>query len=185
MNRFIIVRPRTLHALKVGALTALLAGASFLWLQRELAEPTASAELGNTASFSAVNDSASASASGSSAAKPASAAPTKTVERKIQLVTGEFKSTGPDGKTLEAYRWDPGTVVVNKGELVKLSIYGVNGASHPFIIEGLNVKGEVKKGKETVVTFQPQEAGIYRLICLTHQDIAQNGPMIGYIVVQD
>ncbi|MDF2660736.1 MAG: cupredoxin [Paenibacillus sp.] len=36
------------------------------------------------------------------------------VERTIHLVTGEFKSTTPDGKEIEAYRWDPGTVVHSK-----------------------------------------------------------------------
>ncbi|MEW9701215.1 cupredoxin domain-containing protein [Paenibacillus sp. SI8] len=105
------------------------------------------------------------------------------VERTIHLVTGEFKSTTADGKTIEAYRWDPGTVVLHKGEKVKLSIYGVNGESHPFFIEGLNISGEVKKGKETIVSFTPQEEGTYRLICMTHADIAHSGPMIGYIVV--
>lgn len=104
-------------------------------------------------------------------------------ERIIHMVTGEFKTTGPDGKEIEAYRWDPGTIVVQKGEKVKLSIYGVNGASHPFYIEGTNIKGEIKKGQETLVSFQAHKEGIYRIICLTHPDIAHNGPMIGYIVV--
>ncbi|PYI51663.1 hypothetical protein DLM86_24640 [Paenibacillus flagellatus] len=108
---------------------------------------------------------------------------TAVTERTVHLVTGEFKSTTEDGKEIEAYRWDPGTVYVNKGEKVKLSILGVNGASHPFIIEGLGIKGEVKKGRETVVSFKADKEGIYRIICLTHPDMAQNGPMIGYIVV--
>ncbi len=106
-----------------------------------------------------------------------------TAERTIHMVAGEFKSTTADGKTIEAYRWDPGTVVVQKGERIKLSIYGVNGQSHPFLIEGLNISGEVKKGKETVVHFTADQEGTYRLICLTHTDIAHSGPMIGYIVV--
>lgn len=106
-----------------------------------------------------------------------------TAERSIHMVAGEFKSTTADGKTIEAYRWDPGTVVVQKGERIKLSIYGVNGQSHPFLIEGLNISGEVKKGKETVVHFTADQEGTYRLICLTHTDIAHSGPMIGYIVV--
>ncbi|MFC5446742.1 cupredoxin domain-containing protein [Paenibacillus aestuarii] len=113
---------------------------------------------------------------------PALAEPAAT-ERSIHMVTGEFKSTTSDGKTIEAYRWDPGTIVVHKGEKVKLSIYGVNGESHPFFIEGMGISGEVKKGKETVITFTPKEEGTYRLICMTHADIAHNGPMIGYIVV--
>jgi plastocyanin len=104
-------------------------------------------------------------------------------ERVVHMVTGEFKTTTPDGKEIEAYRFSPGTVFVQKGERVKLSIYGVNGESHPFIIEGLGVKGEVKKGQETTVSFVANKEGIYRIICLTHPDMAHNGPMIGYIVV--
>lgn len=112
-------------------------------------------------------------------------APAPAAVRTIQLVTGEFKSTGPNGKTIEAYRWDPGTVYVKKGENVRLSFFGVNGASHPFVIEGLNMKGEVKKGEETVVSFRAEQAGVYRIVCLTHPDIAHNGPMIGYLVVDE
>lgn len=104
-------------------------------------------------------------------------------ERTIHMVTGEFKATTKGGEEIEAYRWDPGTVFVEKGEQIKLSIYGINGESHPFIIEGLNIKGEVKKGEETIVTFDANEEGIYRIICLTHPDKDHNGPMIGYIVV--
>ncbi|MGG1553835.1 cupredoxin domain-containing protein [Paenibacillus ferrarius] len=106
-----------------------------------------------------------------------------TPARTIHMVVGEFKSTTADGKTIEAYRWDPGTILVKQGEHIRLSIYGVNGESHPFIIEGLNISGEVKKGKETVVDFTADKEGIYRIICLTHADIAHGGPMIGYIVV--
>lgn len=104
-------------------------------------------------------------------------------ERLIHLVTGEFKTTAEGGKTIEAYRWDPGTIFVEKGERIKLIIYGVNGESHPFIIEGTDIKGEVKKGKETVVRFQAEKEGVYRLICLTHPDKDHSGPMIAYIVV--
>ncbi|SDO89845.1 Cupredoxin-like domain-containing protein [Paenibacillus sp. yr247] len=106
-----------------------------------------------------------------------------TAERTIHMVVGEFKSTTKDGKTIEAYRWDPGTIVIQKGEKIKLSIYGVNGESHPFLIEGMNISGEVQKGKETVIHFTANQEGTYRIICLTHADIAHGGPMIGYLVV--
>jgi plastocyanin len=104
-------------------------------------------------------------------------------EKIYHMVTGEFKTTTAEGEEIEAYRWDPGTIFIEKGEPVKLSIYGVNGESHPFIIEGLNIKGEVKKGQETIVTINTDKEGIYRIICLTHPDINTNGPMIGYIVI--
>lgn len=103
--------------------------------------------------------------------------------REIHMVTGEFKSTTEDGKEIEAYRWDPGTIFVEKGEKVRLKILGVNGKEHPFIIEGTDIKGIVKKGQETVVPLQFDKEGVYRLICLTHPTADSSGPMIAYIVV--
>jgi plastocyanin len=104
--------------------------------------------------------------------------------RTIHLVTAEVKGKTEDGRTIESYRWDPGTIFVNKGETVRLSLTGVSGHSHPFVIEGLNIRGEVKPGKETIVHFRADEPGVYRLICYNHSDLSTNGPMIGYIVVQ-
>lgn len=103
--------------------------------------------------------------------------------RIIHMVTGEFKSTTADGKEIEAYRWDPGTIFVKQGEKAKLSILGVNGASHSFVIEGMDISGEVKQGKETVVPLKTDKKGIYRIICVNHPDASHNGPMIGYIVI--
>jgi plastocyanin len=103
--------------------------------------------------------------------------------REIHMVTGEFKSTTEDGKEIEAYRWDPGSIFVEKGEKVRLIIRGINGTEHPFIIEGTDIKGAVKKGEETVVPLQFNKEGTYRLICLTHPTAENNGPMIAYIVV--
>ncbi|KKK37794.1 hypothetical protein WQ57_11490 [Mesobacillus campisalis] len=103
--------------------------------------------------------------------------------RDIHLVTGEFSATTPAGKKIEAYRWDPGAILLEKDEKVNLIIYGVNGMEHPFIIEGTDIKGTVKQGEETVVPLQFAKEGVYRLICLTHPDKDRNGPMIAYIVV--
>lgn len=103
--------------------------------------------------------------------------------REIHMVTVEFKSTMPDGKQMEAYRWDPGTVSVEKGEKVNLFISGINGEEHPFYIEGTDIKGTVKKGEETTVPLQFDQEGTYRLICDVHGDREHNGPMIAYIVV--
>ncbi|HWO98923.1 MAG TPA: cupredoxin domain-containing protein [Bacillus sp. (in: firmicutes)] len=119
-------------------------------------------------------------------AKPAAiqtAMPTDAKEFVINMVTGEFKSTTEDGKEIEAYRWDPGTIYIPKDQPVKLSIYGVNGKEHPFHIEGTDIKGIVKKGQETVLDLRFSKEGIYRLICETHPTIEHNGPMIAYIVV--
>lgn len=101
----------------------------------------------------------------------------------INLVTGEFATKTEDGKEIEAYRWDPGTFVVPRGKEVTISIFGVNGKEHPFYIEGTEYKGIVQKGKETTIKVQFDKKGTYRLVCMTHSTIDNNGPMIGYIVV--
>jgi heme/copper-type cytochrome/quinol oxidase subunit 2 len=101
----------------------------------------------------------------------------------IHMVTGEFSSKTEDGKVIEAYRWDPGTIYVPQDENVTLVIHGVNGSEHPFHIEGTDIKGVVKKGQETVIPIKFKEEGIYRLICDTHGHHGQDIPMIAYIVV--
>ncbi|MFA9558539.1 cupredoxin domain-containing protein [Evansella sp. AB-rgal1] len=103
--------------------------------------------------------------------------------REIHMITAEFSTKTNDGKEIESYRWDPGTIFMKAGERVDLIIYGVNGEKHPFIIEGTDIKGTVKKGQETTVSLQFKEEGIYRLICPMHADKESSGPMIAYIVV--
>jgi heme/copper-type cytochrome/quinol oxidase subunit 2 len=103
--------------------------------------------------------------------------------REIHLVTGEYKTKLSNGKEIEAYRWDPGTISIEKNEKVRLVIYGVNGESHPFHIEGTTIKGTIKKGQETVIPLKFKKEGTYRLICHAHPDKDHNGPMIAYIVV--
>ncbi|MCM3568872.1 cupredoxin domain-containing protein [Neobacillus mesonae] len=103
--------------------------------------------------------------------------------REIHMITAEFKTTMKNGKQLEAYRWDPGTISIEKGEKVQLYISGINGEQHPFHIEGTDIKGVVKKGEETMIPLQFNKEGTYRLICETHSNREHNGPMIAYIVV--
>ncbi|RXJ04144.1 hypothetical protein DS745_01805 [Anaerobacillus alkaliphilus] len=102
----------------------------------------------------------------------------------IHIITTEFETETEDGKEIEVYRWDPGTVFVPKGKDVTLSFYGVKGKEHPFYIEGTDVKGNVKKGEETRVNVRFDKTGIYRIVCTAHETFDQNGPMIGYIVVK-
>ncbi|MFS0727105.1 cupredoxin domain-containing protein [Paenibacillus sp. 1P07SE] len=104
-------------------------------------------------------------------------------ERIFHLVTVEYKTTLNDGKELEVYRWDPGSIRVNRGEHVQLHITGINGQSHPFVIEGLGIKGEVRKGETTIVDFKAERAGTYPILCLTHTASTQLSPMVAYIEV--
>jgi heme/copper-type cytochrome/quinol oxidase subunit 2 len=103
------------------------------------------------------------------------------------IVTNEIKTKVQENgkeKEIEAYRWDPGILVVDKGKPVTLHIYGLKGKAHPFEIAGLGVKANVEKGKVTTVTFTPKQAGTFKIICLEHSAIEKNGPMIGYLRVE-
>ncbi|MGG3889690.1 hypothetical protein [Metabacillus fastidiosus] len=103
---------------------------------------------------------------------------TKNLE--ISMIAVEFQSKMTDGREIEVYRWDPGTIYIPKEEDVTLRIYGVNGKEHPFFIEGTNIKGVVKKGEETAIPLHFKEEGVYKLICTTH---TAEAPMTAYIVV--
>lgn len=101
----------------------------------------------------------------------------------IQMAVVEYKAELDQGKEMEMYRWDPGYISVRKGDRVHLHMHGVNHSSHPFVLKGYDVKGEVKPGEVTDVQFVADEAGLFQLICLTHQDQKHEGPMIGYVRV--
>jgi heme/copper-type cytochrome/quinol oxidase subunit 2 len=103
--------------------------------------------------------------------------------REIHMVTGEFKAKMKDGTEMASYRWDPGTIFLEKGEKVNLYISGINGEEHPFYIEGTSLKGNVKKGEEVIVPLHFEQTGTYRLICKTHNE-TDHSPMIAYIVVK-
>ncbi|MFD2171808.1 cupredoxin domain-containing protein [Tumebacillus lipolyticus] len=105
-------------------------------------------------------------------------------KQEFWIVTNEIKTKLEDGKEIEAYRWDPGFLTVEKGKPVTLHFYGMKGKEHPFEIEGLGVSGKVEKGKVTTVTFTPKKVGTYRIVCLIHTTLEQEGPMIGYLRVQ-
>jgi plastocyanin len=80
-----------------------------------------------------------------------------------------LKEPNADGRwEVETYRWDPGTVVVNQGDVVTLEIVGINGKEHPFSIEGYNLSDVVKRGQVTRVTFTADKAGIFKITCGAH-----------------
>lgn len=89
---------------------------------------------------------------------------------------GGYILTAPD-KTgrweVSTYRWAPGTVVVNQGDKVTLEIIGINGNAHPVRIKGYNVTGVVTRGHITRLTFTADKAGIFKIICDTHQPSMQ------------
>ena len=66
------------------------------------------------------------------------------------------------------YRWEPGTIVVDKGDEVELWIWGVNGSQHPSTIEGYVPQFTVTRGNLTVVKFTADKEGIFRITCHAH-----------------
>jgi len=103
------------------------------------------------------------------------------------IVTNEIKTKVQEGqieREIEAYRWEPGFLVVEKDKPVTLHFYGLKGKAHPFEIEGLGVRGNVEKGKVTTLTFTPKQAGTFKIVCLAHPTTDKNGPMIGYLRVE-
>ena len=85
-----------------------------------------------------------------------------------------LKEPNADGRwEVETYRWDPGTIVVNQGDVVTLEILGINGKEHPFTIEGYNVSDVVKRGQITRVTFTADKAGIFKITCGVHSPSMQ------------
>jgi hypothetical protein len=80
-----------------------------------------------------------------------------------------LKEPNDDGRwEVSTYRWDPGTIIVNQGDLVTLEMVGINGASHPFTIEGYNISDVVERGHVTHVTFAADKAGIFKISCPVH-----------------
>ena len=75
-----------------------------------------------------------------------------------------------DGKwEVETYTWAPDQVIVTQGDTVNLEIIGINGASHDSTIEGYADSFLVERGKITQVSFVADKAGVFKIICKTHQ----------------
>lgn len=85
---------------------------------------------------------------------------------------GGYRLNAPDAGgnwSTSTYRWEPGTVVVNRGDRVELWIWGVNGAVHDSHIEGYVPEFTVQRGQLTVVSFTANKAGTFKIHCSTHE----------------
>ncbi len=79
---------------------------------------------------------------------------------------------------VSTYQWQPSFIVVNQGEQVTLEIIGINGAEHISSLPPYVEKFTVKRGQLTKVTFTASRAGIFPIVCVSHQP-----SMTGYLVV--
>ncbi len=83
---------------------------------------------------------------------------------------GGYDLAAPDATgrwEVESYRFEPGFMVVRKGERVTLEIVGINGAlHHAYLIAPSGAKTDVviARGGTAVVKFRPTELGIWTLV---------------------
>ncbi len=70
---------------------------------------------------------------------------------------------------VSAYLWSPGQIVVREGDDVVIDFVGINGASHPTEIKGLGKAFVLNRGNVVRVEFKAERAGVYPLVCATHQ----------------
>lgn len=79
---------------------------------------------------------------------------------------------------VSTYQWQPGFVVAREGEQVTLEIIGINGAEHVSSLPPFVQSFTVKRGQITRVTFTASRAGLFPIVCVSHQP-----SMTGYLVV--
>jgi plastocyanin len=125
---------------------------------------------------------------------PAQAQSTK----EFLLVTGEWQWKAKPGeapvvdrdrgsvKEMTRYTYDPGFLLVNKGDTVVLTIHNLKGDHHIVDLPAFGIK-EVKivRGEERKFTFKADKAGLFKIDCKNHVSSEKEGPMIAYLVVLD
>jgi plastocyanin len=88
--------------------------------------------------------------------------------------TKEFTVTG------SAYKFDPATITVNKGDKVKI-IFKSSGGMHDLVIDELNVKTAVlPSGKEETIEFTADKAGSFKYYCAVgnHRAMGMEGTLV-------
>ncbi|MFQ5856842.1 MAG: cupredoxin domain-containing protein [Anaerolineae bacterium] len=120
------------------------------------------------------------------------------VTREFNIVTGEWKWEAEEGEAkvvdrergevdeIERYVFDPGYVVANKGDTIVMHIHAVKGSKHLIEIADFGVsETQINRGEEGTFTFTVDKTGVFEFVCNNHDTPDEEGPMIGYIYVND
>lgn len=123
-------------------------------------------------------------------------APAWAEERTFLVVTGEWSWKAKPGeapvvdrdrgsvKEIERYVFDPGFLVVNKGDRVTLKIHGLKGDKHIAEIPAFGVKEtQILRGEEKTISFVADKTGVFEIKCTNHIDAKKEGAMVGYLYV--
>jgi len=89
------------------------------------------------------------------------------------VAPGEFDPENSAKWQVSSYFFSDSSMVVNQGERVVLTLFGVNGDTHLVWVE--SPSGEVvvatttmNRGREYTIEFTAEESGYYRLVCGNH-----------------
>ena len=84
------------------------------------------------------------------------------------------------------YGWEPDTVVVKKGEKVRLIVESID-VPHGFELEGIQIPNwdvdkAVRKGDKVILEINADEAGAWDMVCTVYCGPGHNGMRGKYIV---
>ncbi len=84
-----------------------------------------------------------------------------------------FDEDNPTDWRVETYIWGPGNMTAFQGDTIDLHTFILNGNSHTVRIEGPDGSTvvedvEMNRGRTYNLKFDATQAGVYKLICLTH-----------------
>ncbi|MFQ5860217.1 MAG: hypothetical protein ACE5IG_01545 [Dehalococcoidia bacterium] len=85
-----------------------------------------------------------------------------------------FDPANPKNWRVESYMWTPAAMTVFEGDTVELTTFVLNGNKHEVWAEAPDGEEvvqefEMNRGREYNISFTASQAGVYRLICNTHE----------------
>jgi plastocyanin len=85
-----------------------------------------------------------------------------------------FDEDKPSDWRVETYIWGPGNMTAFQGDTIDLHTFILNGNSHTVRVEGPDGSTvvedvEMNRGRTYNLKFDATQAGVYKLICLTHE----------------
>ena len=118
--------------------------------------------------------------------------------KEFMIVTGEWQWKAKPGEApvadrdrgsvnvMTRYTYDPGFLVVNRGDTVVLTIHNLKGDHHIVDLPAFGIN-EVKivRGEERKFTFKVDKAGLFKIDCKNHVSGEKEGPMVAYLLVLD
>ena len=99
----------------------------------------------------------------------------------VQTVNGRDERTIHMG--VRQYAWDPSTITVKKGELVRLIVHNAD-VQHGLVIPALNVLNIDIPPEGAVIEFTPDKVGVFEFFCSYYCGDG-HGIMRGKIVVEE